>query len=1084
MKLNIPRFDIQTSGISDSLNKLTREFEDSSARLNRGLTASERNVEAEREIRRTGNIIGFAGRAILGGVSIGSALSTANNELVANQWVNEAQNEYEEAFVAFDDMTLAEKNTFLNEGGFEKIHDKLMDKLDEDLYGVDMRKKKERWNAQFRANYMRLRISVQKELRKEQEARLDSLRAEFRNKIIAEPYNPDAQNGKLAADFRNRMDGLVDTIEEADSIQTYDQIYGLLTGFYNNEDHEGMTSLLKMDITKEILGDEYDKQIKLRDKLKRRKEKEGDTKFKISGFNDAIDLFKMNFDTGQMRDILDAEGFGSLGNELTNTLRNFVKNQNNESVDGIDLSELHKHIPNRANRSQQVKIHTKLLELAEKIQKRFEDDPVDTYMRIMSDDKSPYIQPAERGLIYENTGRILTNKEVTNDANLLVNAFAKSFKEFELAQESLMRTNGIRGMREIYAMIPEIMKGTSEQKKNFLKIIQLHSLPEVTKQIPLPEARDAVARGVTPPTAIELRGMGDAHDKSWSNNEDLMDVIKILAMHRTLGDKKVREGQGKVDSDVFATKYWKNLNELVEDYDSNFDNITEGTFYDSEGKGRGETHLAHLSAVGKSIDEDGYQQSTETFENNLNPQYFERYGRNIFSEETLELLRREDVKVEADIHNGNYQFYVSVPRGEEATPLSYEIRKKNGERFKLPVHVMYTAKGKIFQNIPHFDIRAFDNTLPESPTEDIHPGDTDNLGDNEFARSEIGQRISKGGVFSKIQRAVRQPDVSIPSAVLQPIMLKLMFRESRFDSKAVEPNVKGRNPGRGILQLTSPHLLKGVDPHDNAQAINVGTKEINRLYEEGLRLAKEYNQERIKEGDVPLDFTHGDVMMYAIKAWNGGGIDSPRGFNVNTIVRAYEGRLSDTGSANNFASSVLYGLMTLSPEEEALVNKKENDEFFESFPYKGHKPVMEWMDAPITPAATSVTREPAGIQVPFMLGALLNATTFYAFKELFQEKPENYQEWLERNGLPHNMSYKDAWEWHKSGKLKDKPPKGNKFEEWLKKVGLPLNTTNVEALKWYMNKKYGKREPSGLGAEKEKAGPVDIIKPAPNLTGV
>ena len=76
--------------------------------------------------------------------------------------------------------------------------------------------------------------------------------------------------------------------------------------------------------------------------------------------------------------------------------------------------------------------------------------------------------------------------------------------------------------------------------------------------------------------------------------------------------------------------------------------------------------------------------------------------------------------------------------------------------------------------------------------------------------------------------------------------------------------------------------------------------------------------------------------------------------------------------------------------------------------------------------------------------------------------------------------YKEAWEWHKSGKLKDKPPKGNKFEEWLKKVGLPLNTTNVEALRWYMNKKYGKREPSGLGAE---AGPVDIIKPAPNLTG-
>ena len=122
----------------------------------------------------------------------------------------------------------------------------LCDQLDEDIYGVDTNKIRDRWSAQFRSNYMRLQISVQKALKKEQKNRLEGLRAEFRNRILADPYAPDAQSGKLAADFRKALNGLVDSVEEADEAQTYDQLYGLLTGFYNFEDDEAMTEILDM----------------------------------------------------------------------------------------------------------------------------------------------------------------------------------------------------------------------------------------------------------------------------------------------------------------------------------------------------------------------------------------------------------------------------------------------------------------------------------------------------------------------------------------------------------------------------------------------------------------------------------------------------------------------------------------------------------------------------------------------------------------------------------------------------------------------------------------------------------------------
>ena len=81
MTLNIPNFDIDTSGISDSLNSITREYDRASKRLDRGLKADERNLEVEREIRRGGAIRGYSGRLLLGGISVSSSLATANNKM-------------------------------------------------------------------------------------------------------------------------------------------------------------------------------------------------------------------------------------------------------------------------------------------------------------------------------------------------------------------------------------------------------------------------------------------------------------------------------------------------------------------------------------------------------------------------------------------------------------------------------------------------------------------------------------------------------------------------------------------------------------------------------------------------------------------------------------------------------------------------------------------------------------------------------------------------------------------------------------------------------------------------------------------
>ena len=433
----------------------------------------------------------------------------------------------------------------------------------------------------------------------------------------------------------------------------------------------------------------------------------------------------------------------------------------------------------------------------------------------------------------------------------------------------MTRRIGAKAMTELYALMPDAIKGSDAQKKNYAKIMQLSSLPEIANNLPLPEAREAIANGIGVPSANSMRGLGDAVNKSWSSNKDLMDVISIIALARTKRDPSVKKGEGLETGD-FALKYWENFNDIVDDYDSNFRNVTEFFGPDAQGKGLDGTHLQHRVAAGKAIDPDGYVDSIRTFEENMNTGYFQRYGSEIFNQETNELLQQEGVLVEANLENGNYEFYLSVQRGDQPS-LNYPIEKKNGEQFKLPVQIMYRSKGKIFQNTPFFDEGAFSPSKVEISDVLPKPSGPDIIGPPELANTPIGKRLGDYGIGSKLAYSISKADSAIPGNVLQPIMFKLMFRESRFDPTAVEKgNIKGRPRGQGILQLTSPHLTKGINPKDTQQAIDVGIREIDRLYKEGLQLAKEYNAKQRQEEQAPLDFTHGDIMMYAIKAWNGG----------------------------------------------------------------------------------------------------------------------------------------------------------------------------------------------------------------------
>ena len=1032
MKVNVPDFDVDASGISDSFSSLNREFAQTSARLARGATAQQRNIEAERKLREGTAIRGTAGRLLLGGVAVGSKTATLNNQAAVNSRVEQAEMSMRQAMFNFTAMNSQEKAEFLNNGNFEKINDELLKFLDDDIYGVDTQGIKSRWLAGFSDNYNRIQLKMLETLRKEAKDKVGERRSEFRNRLLANPYHPDATNGKLASEFRNGINGLVESQEDADSYQMFDQIYGLLYGFYNFKDYESMTSLLDTDEAKQVLGDDYGKFVLLRNKLKDRAEKAGDTSsFKITEVGGAFSRLANNLDIDSFVSTMNHQNAGGLAQGFVKSLRHYVSTAEPLKNDKIDLSKLHKHIPKTANPTQQAKLHESIRASAEAIQKAFSIDPVDVYLRATTEDGNPYLPPKERGLIFENTGRILTNQEATLEVTKLISAFNENFETFANAQQDMVGRLGSDAMIEVYALMDDAIKGSSAQRKNYVKIIQLQSVPEVAGQLPLPEAREAVSNGIGVPTSNNMQGLGDAVNKSWSNNKALMDVISIIAHARTLEDPVIKRGEGLETGD-FALKYWENFNALVDDYDSQFRNVTENFGPDDEGKGLNGTHLQHRIAAGKAIDPDGYVDSIREFENNMNRGYFRQYGSKIFSSATNELLDREDVTVEANLIDGNYEFHLSVPRGGDAPPISYPIEKMNGEHFKLPVQIMYRSKGKIFQNTPYFDEVAFTpkklniiegEDLPAPPIKGV----PDNVSEW-FRKTKVGKRVADNNVLSHLTRETRDHSLTVPPNIMNRLMLKLMYRESRFDPNAVEKgNISGRARGKGILQLTSPHLTRGIDPSDVQQSIKVGIREIDRLYKEGLTMAKAYNAKREKEGDEPLDFTHGDIMMYAIKAWNGGGVDSPKGFNMDTIVRAFEGRLSDATGPNEFASSILYNLTDLSPEEEAQVNRKEQDSFFDLFG-PGSPETREWMNSPITETqrGVSIQRSPDGTLPPATIDRIDRNVDKYVLPKV-KEKSKRMQELIDKSNRGETLTPEEMEEL--AGPRVERTPASEDFEK-------------------------------------------------------
>ena len=354
--MRIPNFKIDTSGLTDSIESLERQFNETSRRLSEGAEATVRDLETERGLRRGAAIRGFAGRAILGGVAIGSDLSKMNNQKAINARVTEAQTEYEQALFNFQGMNSKQQADYLNSGAFEKINDKLLDFLDEDWYGVDTEGIKQRWSAQFRSNYNKVQLQVLKTTREENKATIGKNRAEFRNKVIANPYHPDATNGTYAMQFRNSINGIVDSIEEADEYQLYDQIYGMLHGLYNFGDYQNMERILNTDEAKRVLGDDYNKLVKQKNSLKDAAEKAGNTNnLKVTNIEGSFSRLGEDIDIASFEATMEYEGLGGLGRGFIDKLREYVSTADPREPATIDVSSLHRYIPRTANPTQQAK---------------------------------------------------------------------------------------------------------------------------------------------------------------------------------------------------------------------------------------------------------------------------------------------------------------------------------------------------------------------------------------------------------------------------------------------------------------------------------------------------------------------------------------------------------------------------------------------------------------------------------------------------------------------------------------------------------------------------------------------------------
>ena len=273
-RLNMPDFDIETSGITEGVEALNRQHKQFTGRLDRQYVAQEDLVEFERGLARQEAVRHFGGGLVAGGVNVANNIITSiNRNKVAHNY-NMARKEYEDQFDKFRRLDVQGKADFLEEGGFDRINDSFLKKMEEmgDAHGVNMDQVRGKWEDFFVGNTRKVAFDTFQAVQKENEQAVGALRSEQRNRMIADPYNQKWYNGAYEKDFIDSVSGIALSKEKTIEEMEFDKNYGMALGYHRANDLTNMTALLASDEAKKSLGDDYYKLLKMRDDLAKKLE--------------------------------------------------------------------------------------------------------------------------------------------------------------------------------------------------------------------------------------------------------------------------------------------------------------------------------------------------------------------------------------------------------------------------------------------------------------------------------------------------------------------------------------------------------------------------------------------------------------------------------------------------------------------------------------------------------------------------------------------------------------------------------------------------------------------------------------------
>ena len=966
MRLNMPNFDIETSGVTEGLEALNRQHKQATGRLDRQYVAQEDLVEFERGLARQEAVRHFGGGLVSGGVNIANKIITTINQRKVNHAYNMARKEYEGQFDKFRRLDVQSKAEFLENGGFDKINESFLKKMEDmgDAHGVNMDAAKAKWEDYFVKNTRNVAFDTFQAVQKENEEAVGALRSEQRNQMIADPYNQKWYNGAYERSFLDSVSGIALSKEKTISEMEFDKNYGMALGYHRAKDLTNMTALLASKEAKKSLGDEYYKLLKMRDELANKLEERGGEK--ISGLTYGIEALSRDLDLQDFITIAHTQGFADYGNQLNNNIIDFAETATATGNHIIKVDNLAQALPEGMGSLQVKKIEDATRKAVEKMQKDFKNDPVQFIMKTTGNR-----EVLERAEIAERTGRWLTNDEVNKAAFALESAMKKSLVLHHQEQQDMIAEFGggeigKKVVDEVYLRASEIKAFKSEGGRAFIDLMSVNAQIENLGNLPVAEAHQYIEEGVRIPN---IEGVGEvAAQYSWSNNEALMNTFKIIAAGRTQSDPKFKEGDR--DSDEYKEQYFKNLNYLSEEFQYRMQTTVPHRevipYWGGNKKvGLRGTEISFPLSLGRNVE------AQKTIERQMDRERFDDFAsrnRKFFNAETRRLLQLEEVKVEGHISDGNMNFYVTEYL-ENGASIVNEMRLQDGSQFSMPLQKLFDQGGNIFPEheytLPHEggfitgNIAAYEDSLhrrrqkrnEEAGRPFGHPYQGGERTEApaptpDEAKTEVNPRaivspnkavrdiaINAKNVLPAVDATLSEVNnTGIPNDVLKPVVARLILQESNFNPRAVNP----KDGGVGLFQITNPNLKAQLKKDPN---IKVGIRNLTNEINATMRLARNLQ-------DQGHTVTYGDVLVTALKRYNGGDR-----YGEVTLRKAIEGRTS-TGdpNVNAYVPLILGGIVKLSPEEINAAPKeklKERRGLSDSIFQFNSDRLMEYFDKPI-----------------------------------------------------------------------------------------------------------------------------------------